>query len=188
MAYYILQNGFELCGWKGLPFALRYPNPRYADFFDREDYRLVYRLDGKHDIDAESLTDSQKKLLERLVERGIAVPGDGTRTLAPSQAYKSYPAMYKNSVQWSITGRCNYNCRHCFMSAPDYRGEDLTMEQILGVRDGHYIGGRLENYTDAPDKQAGPVSAELDRMETVIDALAGAEPFALIPALMKTKK
>ena len=59
---------------------------------------------------------------------------------------------------------------------------------FLGVRDGHYIGGRLENYTDAPDKQAGPVSAELDRMETVIDALAGAEPFALIPALMKTKK
>ena len=56
---------------------------------------------------------------------------------------------------------------------------------FLGVRDGHYIGGRLENYTDAPDKQAGPVSAELDRMETVIDALVGAEPFALIPALLK---
>jgi len=55
---------------------------------------------------------------------------------------------------------------------------------FLGVRDGHYIGGRLENYTDAPDKQAGPVSAELDRMETVIDALVGAEPFALISALM----
>ena len=58
---------------------------------------------------------------------------------------------------------------------------------FLGVRDGRYVGGRLENYTDAPDKQAGPVSAELDRMETVIDALVGAEPFTLIPALMKTK-
>ena len=136
MAYFILQNGFELCGWKGLPFALRYPNPRYADFFDREDYHLVYWLDGKHDIDAEILTDSQRKLLERLVERGIAVLSDGTKTLAPWQAYKSYPAMYKNNVQWSITGRCNYNCRHCFMSAPDYRGEDLTMEQIIRILDG----------------------------------------------------
>lgn len=136
MAYFILQNGFELCGWKGLPFALRYPNPRFADFFDREDYRLVYRLDGKHDIEAESLTDSQKKLLEKLIERGITVPSDGTRTLAPWQAYKSYPAMYKNSVQWSITGRCNYNCRHCIMSAPDYHGEDLTMEQITRILDG----------------------------------------------------
>ena len=136
MAYYVLQDGFELCGWKGLPFALRYPNPHFTDFFDREDYRLVYRLDGKHDIDAESLTDSQKKLLERLVERGIAIPSDGTKTLAPWQTYKSYPAMYKNSVQWSITGRCNYKCRHCFMSAPDYRGEDLTMEQVERILDG----------------------------------------------------
>ena len=48
MAYYVLQDGFELCGWKGLPFGLRYPNPHYTDFFDREDYRLVYRLDGRH--------------------------------------------------------------------------------------------------------------------------------------------
>ena len=136
MAYYVLRDGFELCGWKGLPFGLRYPNPHFTDFFDREDYRLVYRLDGKHDIDAESLTDSQKKLLDRLIKRGIAVPSDGTRTLAPWQEYKSYPAMYKNSVQWSITGRCNYKCRHCFMSAPDYQGEDLTMAQIGRILDG----------------------------------------------------
>lgn len=136
MAFYILQDGFELCGWKGLPFALRYPNPRYADFFDREDYRVVYWLDGKHDIEMDSLTDSQKKLMNRLVEQGIAVPSDGSRTLTPRQAYKSYPAMYKNSVLWSITGRCNYNCRHCFMSAPDYHGEDLTMEQITRILDG----------------------------------------------------
>lgn len=136
MAYYILQDGFELCGWKGLPFALRYPNPHYSEFFNREDYRLIYHLDGKHDIEANSLTNSQKKLLERLIRLGIAVPSDGIRTLAPSQAYKSYPAMYKNRVQWSITGRCNYNCRHCFMSAPDYRGEDLTMEQVARILDG----------------------------------------------------
>ena len=136
MAYYVLQDGFELCGWKGLPFALRYPNPHFADFFDREDYRLVYWLDGKHDIDQESLTDSQNKLLDRLVERGIAIPSDGMKTLAPWQEYKCYPAMYKNSVQWSITGKCNYKCRHCFMSAPDFKGEDLTMEQVVRILNG----------------------------------------------------
>ena len=136
MAFYILQDGFELCGWKGLPFALRYPNPRYTDFFNREDYRVVYWLDGKHDIEIDSLTDSQKKLMSRLVEQGIAVPSDGSRTLGSRQAYKSYPAMYKNHVLWSITGKCNYNCRHCFMSAPDYHGEDMTMEQITSILDG----------------------------------------------------
>lgn len=61
MAYYILAEGFELCGWKGLPFALRYPNPYLSDFFDKEEYRVVYALDGKHDIDEKELTEKQKE-------------------------------------------------------------------------------------------------------------------------------
>lgn len=135
MAYYILAEGFELCGWKGLPFALRYPNPYLSDFFDKEEYRVVYALDGKHDIDEKELTEKQKKLLDRLIEVKIAVPSDGTESLEPWQEYKSFPAMYKNNVQWSITGRCNYKCRHCFMSAPDYHGEDLTLEQCIHILD-----------------------------------------------------
>ena len=135
MAYYILPEGFELCGWKGLPFGLRYPNPHYTDFFDKESYRVVYALDGRHDLDPEKLTEKQRNLLEHLIEKRIALPCDGSRRLKPWQEYKSFPAMYKNSVQWSITGRCNYNCRHCFMSAPDYRGEDLTLEQCIYIMD-----------------------------------------------------
>ena len=135
MAYYLLQKGFELCGWKGLPFALRYPDPHLTDFFDKESYRVVYALDGKHDIDEGSLSEKQKELLDRLIGMKIAVPSDGTECLEPWQEYKCYPAMYKNHVQWSITGRCNYNCRHCFMSAPDYKGEDLTPEQSVHILD-----------------------------------------------------
>ena len=135
MAFYILKDGFELCGWKGLPFALRYPNPMYADFFDKESYRVVYALDGRHEIDETALTEKQKNLLERLVKNGIALPSDGERELEPWQRYKSFPAMYKNHVQWSITGRCNYQCRHCFMCAPDYHGEDLTLPQCMHILD-----------------------------------------------------
>ena len=135
MAYYILQKGFELCGWKGLPFGLRYPNPHYTDFFDKEEYRVVYALDGKHNIDEENLTEKQKKLLKHLIDIKIALPSDGSEYLEPYQEYKSFPAMYKYNVQWSVTGRCNYNCRHCFMSAPDYHGEDLTLEQSVYILD-----------------------------------------------------
>ncbi len=133
MGYYTLNEGFELRGWKGLPFGLRYPNPQYTDFFTKEDYRLIYALDGEHDIDEASLTENQKGLLKHLLDLKIADISDGTTHIKPYQEYKSYPAMYKNSVQWSITGRCNYNCKHCFMSAPDYKGDDLTLEQCLHI-------------------------------------------------------
>ena len=133
MAYYILNKGFKLRGWKMLPFGLMQPNPRYTDFFDRELYELVYDLDGQHDIDEEKLTERQKDLLERLLDMKFALPSDGTQFLDPEQEYRNFPGMYKNSVQWSITGRCNYRCRHCFMSAPDYKGEDLTLEQCKRI-------------------------------------------------------
>lgn len=58
-------------------------------------------------------------------------------------------------------------------------------ELFLGIRNGHYEGGRLENYTDVQEKQVRQVIAMLDRMKAVIDAREGAEPFALIPSLME---
>lgn len=135
MTYYILNKGFELRGWDGLPFALRYPNPHFTDFFDKEDYRIIYALDGRHDIDEETLTEHQKKLLDYLKKAEIALEASGEERLEPHQEYLKYPGMYKKSVQWSITGRCNYKCRHCFMSAPDYKGEDLSLEQSLRILD-----------------------------------------------------
>jgi hypothetical protein len=65
------------------------------------------------------------------------------------------------------------------------RFEPETEVLFLGIRDGRYIGGRLGHYTDEPEALAGRVGAELDRMKQVIDARPGAEPFALIGALMK---
>lgn len=96
---------------------------------------MVYACDGRTDIHEDELTEKQKRTLKGLVDSGIAVPGDGTQTLEPWQEHKAFPAMYKRLVQWSITGCCNYHCRHCFMSAPDYRGGDLTAEQCVHILD-----------------------------------------------------
>ncbi len=133
MAYYILNKGFELRGWDKLPFALRYPRPDLTEFFDKESFRVVYAMDGRHDLDEESLTEKQREVLDWLRKNEIALPATGTERLEPHQEYVKYPGMYKSSVQWSITGRCNYHCRHCFMSAPDYRGEDLSLADCVRI-------------------------------------------------------
>lgn len=65
------------------------------------------------------------------------------------------------------------------------RFDPETEVLFLGIRDGRYIGGRLGNYTDEPEKRIDSVSAELDRMKNLIDVRPGAEPFALIGSLMK---
>ena len=64
------------------------------------------------------------------------------------------------------------------------RFDPETEKLFLGIKDGKYTGGRLENYTDRPEQLAGPVSDALYRIKGLVDAQAGSEPFALIPALM----
>lgn len=65
------------------------------------------------------------------------------------------------------------------------RFDPETEKLFLGIKDGNYVGGRLENYTPEPEKLADSVSAALDRMKNLIDARTDMEPFAVIPALME---
>ena len=58
---------------------------------------------------------------------------------------------------------------------------------FLGIRGGRYIGGRLGNYTGDPETIIDLVISELDRIRFIVDAHCGAEPFALIPVLMKAE-
>jgi hypothetical protein len=64
--------------------------------------------------------------------------------------------------------------------------KDKAIEELfLGIKNGRYIGGRLENYTNEPNRITASVSSELNRMKRVINEQTWAEPFDLIPLLMK---
>lgn len=63
---------------------------------------------------------------------------------------------------------------------------DPELEELfLGVRDGQYVGGRLENYTDDPCGEAGRVVEMLDGIREAIDGHPRSDPFELIPVLMR---
>ena len=57
---------------------------------------------------------------------------------------------------------------------------------FLGIKDGHYIGGRLENYTGDPEKQAPRVWSMLENAGKVISLQNAANAFDLIPPLMRS--
>ncbi len=62
---------------------------------------------------------------------------------------------------------------------------DPEMEKLfLGILNGHYIGGRLGNYTYTPEALTEPVCKALEYIKALVDANPGAEPFALIGMLM----
>ena len=73
-----------------------------------------------------------------------------------------------------------------------YGAFDPEKERLfLGLRDGRYTGGRLENYTDRPEALAEKVDAAIRRIAEIIAGFGGQEqvsclPFDLIPPLMET--
>ena len=58
---YILNPRFLLRGWYKSPTGLFDTRRKEAEFFRKEDYILLMRCDGAHDIDENALNEDQRK-------------------------------------------------------------------------------------------------------------------------------
>ncbi len=67
------------------------------------------------------------------VERDIVEPCSYGEGLAPDQEYRQYQNRFIRTAHWSITGKCNYKCRHCYMSAPEAKYGELSHETIMDI-------------------------------------------------------
>ena len=134
---YVLAERYALRGWKLLPCGLLDQRTLRAQFFNREQYEVLLRADGMSDMHVEELTESQTELLEELVKDEVLTelaPDDRAR-LAPFQEYVAFPSRYIMQAHWSITGRCNYRCKHCMVSSPHTALGEPSLEQCQRVID-----------------------------------------------------
>ena len=74
---------------------------------------------------------SNAKLWKRA--EGYVEANDKPSTLEDVQEYKFYDNRFIRSAHWSITGKCNCRCRHCYMSAPQHKVEEFTHEQCMDI-------------------------------------------------------
>ena len=131
--YYKLNKGLFLRGWKKLPYALVDKNNRLTHFLNREEMTALQMCNGKIDLSLPLIPDSVRKMLPTLEKNKIIVPCEAGDGIAPEQEYDCYPARYIRAAHWSITGRCNYRCKHCYMSAPDAKFGELSHGQIMSI-------------------------------------------------------
>lgn len=104
---YILNSNVGLRSWWRSPYAMYIKGVRDAKRLTREEYEFLSHCDGDTDLPAQGLAES-------LLRRGLIVPCVfGDEKLEPWQNMvcdnRYFPAM-----NWMITGKCNYNCLHCF--------------------------------------------------------------------------
>ena len=73
---------------------------------------------------------SQYKVFRTLIEQGFLYPAKAGEQLTERQKPRTYPFDYVKGIHWSITGKCNLQCRHCYMSAPIQKYNDLSLDEI----------------------------------------------------------
>lgn len=149
--YYRLNDNYALRGWNGLPYAisvyelhrgsgasprLGYSAYKRPYFLNDEQFAVVRRFDGQTIIDETGLSEIQKITLRKAIETGVVETSKHPLpALTSFQKYKSYPSMYVQEAVWSITGRCNYSCRHCILSAPEGIHPELPLESCKHIID-----------------------------------------------------
>lgn len=128
---YILDDRYYLCGWKKLPFAMMDSATKKSFFFTEPKFHFLFDCSGKKDINTAKMSQELKDFADELLKQGVIREAqDGEmRTLT----YTEYPGIYKSSVQWSITGKCDYCCKHCYQSAPEGVLGEPTLEQCMDI-------------------------------------------------------
>jgi len=148
--FYRLKERYSLRGWELLPYAVvdkTSPDPLFINGVEMDALKLC---NGKVDFDIPLIPKEIRGVLPRFLEEGIIEECKQGEGMLPEQGYRKYPARCIRSVLWSITGRCNYKCRHCYMSAPDAKYGELSHEETMriirelgecGIRDVSLTGG-----------------------------------------------
>lgn len=133
--YYRLKPMIRLRGWKLLPYALVNSSSGEARFIDKAMFDVAELCNGLVDFDLPFISDAARRNLSRLVEAGIVEVCRNGETIKEEQKYRRYDNRYMQSVQWSITGRCNCKCRHCYLSGAEDRYGELSHEDIMKIID-----------------------------------------------------
>ena len=120
---YILADDIGLRSWHLVPWAYYVKGVRNARGLKKEEYELLQHCDGTHDLE-------ETPQLLSLQGRGFCRPASEGEALTGWQRERICDNRYFPAMNWMITGKCNYNCLHCFNAADNNRLQsEFTWEE-----------------------------------------------------------
>lgn len=131
--FYKLKKDYMLRGWKLLPTGVINRKTRQFKFLPSKKFVVLKLCNGLLDSEDMLFDDAQRQIVEELRAGGYVEANENPSPLEDVQKYKFYDNRFMNLAHWSITGKCNCRCRHCYMSAPQHKVEEFTHEQCMDI-------------------------------------------------------
>ena len=106
----VLNENVALRSWKLVPYAYYVRGYQYAQKLSREQFELLSQCDGRREMD-------KTPLLGQLERAGFVREAQEGETWSEWSKPRRCDNRYFPSLNWAVTGKCNFNCKHCFMAA-----------------------------------------------------------------------
>lgn len=130
-----LNDDFILRGYHGATCMLIKRSSDWYRTLEPREFRVLVLCDGTTPLDIDALLPDEQVELQKMQERGVVTALSEPQSLADDQLYRRYDNRFVHAIMWSLTGRCNFKCRHCFLDSPDSDWHELTTEEAFAVVD-----------------------------------------------------
>ena len=124
---YILNEPWCLRGWKNKQYCL-------CDFTSPAEPIEITEGDMAS-LSSPFEYDGGNQTIDRMIDAGMLRPAGERETLDETRQYRNYGCLHFSSVIFSITGKCNYNCLHCSVNAPEAPLGEFSFERIEELLD-----------------------------------------------------
>ena len=133
--FYRLKPEYVLRGWEEMAWVLVKRPENQVRQLPKDMFQALLLCDGETELSDVLLEAPMKKILTQCETEKIIELLDYAYPLEEDQYYQYYHNRFIQRVFWSITGRCNFRCRHCYMDAPDAVLGELSTEEALNMID-----------------------------------------------------
>ncbi len=139
-----LKEDWMLRGWSDAPRTL----VNWVSGEQRElktmGFYVAESCDGQTDFESLAFLPQHQAMLELLIAEGIAEECREGDAIEPWQRYRKAKNPRLFGIHWCVTGRCNLNCRHCYMQAPAGRYGQLSFDVMAGLVEQFALANVLE--------------------------------------------
>lgn len=107
---YILKPNIALRSWWYVPYAYYVKGDFRAKKLQKDEFEFLSLCDGDHEL-------PENEFAKKLMERGFIQKACCEDSVSSWQQTKFCNNRYFPLINWMLTGKCNYNCLHCFNAA-----------------------------------------------------------------------
>ncbi|MDR3178605.1 MAG: radical SAM protein [Oscillospiraceae bacterium] len=126
--FYKLKENFALRGWQQIPKVLLDLNTNKIEVLNNEEFETLKNCDGKTNLQN---TENFKNILKTYENLKIIEKFKTPHLLNENQKFRFYNNKYIKNLHWSITGKCNFKCRHCYLNASEAKFGEISYKTCI---------------------------------------------------------